>query len=86
MLTDSGGVQQEACIFKVPCVTLRENTEWIETLESGANLLAGTDPPRIVTAALDMLERKVDWEIPFGDGHASELILDICELFLEGKA
>jgi UDP-N-acetylglucosamine 2-epimerase (non-hydrolysing) len=85
VLTDSGGVQQEACIFKVPCVTLRENTEWIETLEIRANILAGTDPPRIVTAALEMLERKVDWEIPFGDGRASELILDICEQFLEGQ-
>ena len=40
VFTDSGGVQQETCIFKVPCVTLRENTEWIETVELGVNILA----------------------------------------------
>jgi UDP-N-acetylglucosamine 2-epimerase (non-hydrolysing) len=86
VLTDSGGVQQEACIFKVPCVTLRENTEWLETLEIGANILAGTDPPRIVTAAMEMLERKIEWEIPFGEGQAAARILDICVQFLRGKS
>ena len=51
VFTDSGGVQQEACIHQVAAVTLRENTEWVETLEHGANRLAGTDPERIVAAA-----------------------------------
>jgi UDP-N-acetylglucosamine 2-epimerase (non-hydrolysing) len=51
VLTDSGGIQKEAYILKVPCVTLRENTEWIETVEDGWNILVGTDTEKIIEVA-----------------------------------
>lgn len=79
ILTDSGGVQQEACILRVPCVTLRENTEWTETLDVGANTLAGTDPERIVEGVESMLEASRDWGDPFGDGRSAERIVDAVE-------
>jgi len=77
ILTDSGGVQEEACILGVPCVTLRENTERPETIEVGANILAGASPERILEYTKLMLGRKKDWENPFGDGKAGERIVDI---------
>ena len=75
ILTDSGGVQQEACILGVPCVTLRDNTEWVETLQVGANILAGAQPDRIVSCTGLMLEKRSDWTNPFGDGTAGETVV-----------
>jgi UDP-N-acetylglucosamine 2-epimerase (non-hydrolysing) len=77
VLTDSGGVQEETCVLNVPCVTLRENTERPETLEVGSNILAGTDPDKIVKCAHVMLEKKQRWKNPFGDGKAGERIVKI---------
>lgn len=80
ILTDSGGVQEEACILQVPCVTLRENTERPETVEVGANLLAGSDSDRIVTAIDRMFSSNRRWNNPYGDGTAGERMIEICKL------
>jgi UDP-N-acetylglucosamine 2-epimerase (non-hydrolysing) len=77
ILTDSGGVQEEACILSVPCVTLRDNTERPETLEVGSNILAGVSPDKIVKCSKVMLSEKNNWENPFGDGTAGEKIVKI---------
>ena len=77
VLTDSGGVQEETCILKVPCVTLRYNTERPETLDVGSNVLAGTQPEQIVEKVDLMLSKKRTWENPFGDGTAGEKIIRI---------
>jgi UDP-N-acetylglucosamine 2-epimerase (non-hydrolysing) len=77
VLTDSGGVQEETCILRVPCVTLRDNTERPETLEVGSNVLAGTKPDKIVDGAKLMLGKKNDWINPFGDGQAGKRIIEI---------
>jgi len=81
VLTDSGGVQEETCILRVPCVTLRYNTERPETLDVGSNVLAGADPDEIVEKAAEMLETEKDWLNPFGDGKAGQHIVQI----LRGK-
>lgn len=75
ILTDSGGMQKEAFFFGVPCVTLRPETEWVETLQSGWNELVGADSRRIVEATL-----RCDWpEGPspalFGNGRAAYKII-----------
>lgn len=81
IFTDSGGIQEEACILKIPCVTLRENTERPETVKVGSNMIAGTQPDSIVKCAIHMLSKKNEWENPFGDGHAGKKIVNIlaCE-------
>jgi UDP-N-acetylglucosamine 2-epimerase (non-hydrolysing) len=77
VLTDSGGVQEETCILKVPCVTLRENTERPETLEVESNILAGTDPDLILECARKMVEKEGRWRNPFGRGDSAERILNV---------
>ena len=85
VLTDSGGVQEETCILNVPCVTLRENTERPETIEAGANMLAGTDPEKIAEATREMLGSPRAWRNPYGDGRAGEKIVGICKRAPAGK-
>jgi UDP-N-acetylglucosamine 2-epimerase (non-hydrolysing) len=77
ILTDSGGIQEEACILGVPCVTLRDNTERPETLEVGSNVLAGTRPEEIIKMTRLMLGKSKDWKNPFGDGKAGRTIVKI---------
>jgi len=78
VLTDSGGIQEESCVLKVPCVTLRENTERPETIKVGANYVAGIKPGSILTGVKTMLKKKGEWENPLGE-NASQKIVDIIE-------
>ncbi|MBA7660294.1 UDP-2,3-diacetamido-2,3-dideoxy-D-glucuronate 2-epimerase [subsurface metagenome] len=77
VLTDSGGVQEEACILGVPCVTLRDNTERPETVDVGSNVIAGTDPGMILEKAKLMLSPNKGWVNPFGDGKAAVRVIDV---------
>jgi UDP-N-acetylglucosamine 2-epimerase len=73
ILTDSGGLQKEAYWYAVPCVTLRPSTEWVDTVEVGANVLVDDDPERI---AHEVAHARMPSERPrlYGDGHASERV------------
>jgi UDP-GlcNAc3NAcA epimerase len=75
VLTDSGGVQKEAYFFKIPCVTLRQETEWVETLENNCNVLADCHQATILKAALD-IGKAGPWTALYGDGKAGARILD----------
>lgn len=72
ILTDSGGIQKEAYILKVPCITLRDNTEWIETVEDGWNLLVGIDRERIVRMAREF-EPNGEQRNIFGQGASKKI-------------
>jgi UDP-N-acetylglucosamine 2-epimerase (non-hydrolysing) len=70
-------VQEENCILGVPCITLRDNTERPKTLEVGSNLLAGTDPTKILEAAKVSYAQTKTWANPFGDGKTGSKIINI---------
>jgi UDP-N-acetylglucosamine 2-epimerase (non-hydrolysing) len=74
-------VQKRAFFLRVPCVTLREETEWVETVESGWNVLAGCDPERMVEAVRRARPGK-EYEMPYGDGRAGERIVEIPSTFM----
>ncbi|WP_336135441.1 non-hydrolyzing UDP-N-acetylglucosamine 2-epimerase [Natronomonas amylolytica] len=76
ILTDSGGVQEEACILGVPCVTMRDSTERPETIDVGANTLCPPDADTIARGVAEMMNTDDDWENPFGDGNAGDRIVE----------
>lgn len=79
ILTDSGGIQKEAYFFAIPCVTLRPETEWVETVQAGWNLVVGTDEKLISYAVHEHQWPQSAPEKHFGDGKASTLIVEILE-------
>jgi UDP-N-acetylglucosamine 2-epimerase len=82
-VTDSGGLQKEALWMRVPCVTIRSTTEWLETLWQGTNVLAppGSDIAGAVTRSLEDADR--DYSNPYGDGQASERIVQVTKAWIE---
>jgi UDP-N-acetylglucosamine 2-epimerase len=90
ILTDSGGMQKEAFWLSTPCITLRDNTEWIETIQLEANWLTGPNPQKIGKKVHEILEDKEQIRKklrrlpnPFGDGKASQKIVNIIKNFFE---
>jgi UDP-N-acetylglucosamine 2-epimerase (non-hydrolysing) len=81
IITDSGGIQKEAYILKVPCITLRENTEWVETVEDGWNVLAGANKKRIIKMIKEFEPLSETHKDRFGSGNASrEIVFRIDEV------
>jgi UDP-GlcNAc3NAcA epimerase len=77
ILTDSGGVQKEAYFYGVPCVTMRDETEWVETVQLGWNKLTGANAEAIISSVDQYLKQgpAPSATQPYGNGHASKQIL-----------
>ncbi len=78
LVTDSGGLQEEACILGTPCITVRNNTERPESVAVGANILTGCDQEKIMSTLKDLMSaEKKHWTNPFGDGTTSKQIIEV---------
>ena len=80
ILTDSGGVQKEAYFYQVPCITLRDETEWVETVADGWNCLVGADVEKILAAIHDFSPAD-DQQGHYGDGKAGEKLVKVLNEF-----
>jgi len=85
VITDSGGIQEESCILKIPCVTIRENTERWETIEVGSNTVTGLETKDVMKGIKDMLNKDKNWKNPFGDGKASTRMIERVRRCLDEK-
>ena len=82
VMSDSGGLQEEACILGTPCVTLRDNTERPEAVDVGANIIAGVEVDKVYSAFQEQIKLANSgekWINPFGDGRAAEKIAKAIE-------
>ena len=80
VVSDSGGVQKEAFFFKKPCITMRDQTEWVELIENGVNVLAGADTQKIIELTQAMLNKMIEDPLNlYGGGKASQNIVDFLE-------
>lgn len=78
VVSDSGGVQKEAFFFKKPCITMRDQTEWVELIENGVNVLAGADTQKIIDFTQAMLNKNIeDPSNLYGGGKASQNIANV---------
>ena len=85
ILTDSGGLQKEAYWLGVPCITLRNETEWVETVEAGWNVLVGPSPKRILTSVNSFVPPDAR-PVLYGDGAAADKCVELIGLTLEPAA
>jgi UDP-GlcNAc3NAcA epimerase len=80
IMTDSGGVQKEACFYRVPCITLRDETEWVETVEAGWNVVANVSKTSNISAAFKKILKQSKQGkkfTDFGKGNASLQIIKV---------
>ena len=78
VFTDSGGVQKEAFFAQKPCVTLRDETEWVELVKNGYNTLVGADKEKILAAEKELSTKKLDFSMNlYGDGHAGDKVVSM---------
>lgn len=87
ILTDSGGVQKEAFFYNVPCVTMRNETEWVETVELGWNVISGADQKKILSSVANFTKHppKPTKVKPYGNGDATDKIVNYLSNTKQGK-